>query len=267
MCGNRHALGVQSRLKPVRILRHAGLYIGRDGGSDGAFIFADHRPVAGRGDDGETGGNAFDHRLNRAFVGRIAAGVQEGHDDAFFPRRPRLCHCLGDISQSRHSQRRSVCHHPLANAEHAVTRDQRCGPTGIQVVELRDLKTGSFQHILKVSGREQRQPGAVALNHSVDDHRGSLGKITYIGRPDAIVGSQPVQPGHNLGPRCVGARHDLESGQRATLVIKLRKIGERPAHIDANPIAHLSPHLSAAATLSRILPQEPNSRGMGIHDF
>ena len=230
----------EGALKRVEIVRHAGLHVAVDDGGGGALVLADDRPDVAGAEHRQLRREARDHRLCRMLVRGIAVRIDEGDHDAFGAEMPRLRHRGLDAGPVDRKVHGAVGAHALVDGNDAVLGDERIGTFRMEIVGVRHLEPGDLEDVHEVAGREQAEPDALALDHSVHPHRRAVGEVGDACGRDSIAVAQRRDALHDLGAGLVRGGEHLQGMELVGAFVESAEIGERPADVHTNAVSHVA---------------------------
>ena len=179
--------------------------------------------------EGDVGILARNDAGGGTFVCGIRATMEEADDDRF---RPGLAQPAGGLAHLLEIDRMgafSCSQDTLGHFEPPLARNQRSGPPGTEVVELRPRLPADRQHVAEAARRDHAQPCALPLEQRIGGDRSTVCEQDDLGGAGARHGQHAR---HALKHALVlAARHrrDLRVCQAAGLLAEQHHIGKGPA--------------------------------------
>ena len=194
----------QPRLEAQEIALQSGADVGVDDrGADPLVLLDLREDLGGEREIGVRQRRA--HRLGgEPLVAAVAPGVQIADRDRLDLGAGQLGERRGERALIERRLDAAVGAHPLAHAEAALARHQRLGRRLAEVVAVVLEALAHLEHVAVALGRQQRGPGALALEQrvggdgrAVDDGPGLLEQSAPL---DAERGGKPLEPRHARPP-------------------------------------------------------------------
>ena len=126
--------------------------------------------------------------------------------------------------------------HALRHLDAQPARHQRRRILDAQVEQVVAALEAHIENVAEARRRQHAGDGAAALDHRVGDERRAMHDIADVADGDALLAQQGLDAGDDRLGGIVRRGQPLVHGHPATTRIEQRKVGERPADVDADAI-------------------------------
>ena len=176
----------------------------------------------------------------------VCVAVDEADRDGLDAHAHQCPRGVAQLRLVQRTQHVAVGVDSFVHREAPVARRQRLGLLQEQVVEVVAHLGADLQHVAKSAGRDQSDPGSVALDDGVGDQGGAVHDAVDSGELDPRLAGDAL---HALADRDsgVGRAGELLAGEdHVPLFVDQHEVGERAADVHADTPALALAHRPAA---------------------
>ncbi len=208
-----------------------------------AVVVADLRQQIARRRDVGAGHQLGDEVTGAPLVSGLGGRVHERDRDRLHALGGERLHRGAHVGRRERGELVALVVDPPADGQPQVARDERPGRREAVVVGLLARAVAQRERVAEALGREQAGARALAGQHGVRrDRRAVHDELEGGGEPlerQVELRGEIGEPGHDAARGIVGgaARLVHEAGALA----HEQEVGERPADVDADPVAHAPP--------------------------
>ena len=238
-------------LEALEVAPDLGLHVGVEHRQRRALVLARLRPDVGREAHGQPGGGLLGDRLRLPLVRGVAVRVQERYDESLdaLSGQPLRTVMHGAFVERRVDP--AVGPEALAHLGDSRPGHQRQRSSPVEIERVRQPQALQLEDVAEPFGDEQAQPGAGALDQRVHRDRRAVHDGADLAEVDAVLVGQTLKADPDGLGELVRGRGDLQADDLAGLRVEQGEVGERPADVDAEPVARHARSSTAAAGRSQ----------------
>ena len=130
---------------------------------------------------------------------------------------------------------------PLVDLEAEVARRDRPRPLHVEVVHVVAVLAGDLDRVAEALGRDERGPGALALDEGVREERGAVEDVRHLAGGHARRAEDGLDPRDHGVVRPVGGGEHLADLERPAVLAGEDQVGEGAADVRAHAVHGVRP--------------------------